>query len=61
MRSRLAARPARLPLEKAHRRLNSIIKKNKAIKVVSIQAGGYLAAPALKATQNILRPIPAWT
>ena len=38
--------------------LYSIIKKNKAIKVVSVQAGGYLAAPALKATQNILQAHP---
>ena len=45
-----------LPLEKARTDgLYSIIKKNKAIKVVSVQAGGYLAAPALKATQNILQ------
>jgi len=48
-----------LPLEKARTDgLYSIIKKNKNIKVVSVQAGGYLAAPALKATQNILQANP---
>lgn len=45
-----------LPLEKSRTDgLYSIIKKEKNIKVVSVQAGGYLAAPALKATQNILQ------
>ncbi len=48
-----------LPLEKARTDgLYSIIKKSKAIQVVSVQAGGYLAAPALKATQNILQAHP---
>jgi ribose transport system substrate-binding protein len=48
-----------LPLEKARTDgLYSIVKKNNAIKVVSVQAGGYLAAPALKATQNILQAHP---
>ena len=48
-----------LPLEKARTDgLYSIIKKNKAVRVVSVQAGGYLAAPALKATQNILQAHP---
>lgn len=48
-----------LPLEKARTDgLYSIIKKNKAVQVVSVQAGGYLAAPALKATQNILQAHP---
>ena len=48
-----------LPLEKARTDgLYSIIKKDKNIEVVSVQAGGYLAAPALKATQNILQAHP---
>jgi ribose transport system substrate-binding protein len=48
-----------LPLEKARTDgLYSVIKKDKNIKVVSIQAGGYLAAPALKATQNELQANP---
>jgi len=48
-----------LPLEKARTDgLNSVIKKDKNIKLVAIQAGGYLAAPALKATQNILQAHP---
>jgi ribose transport system substrate-binding protein len=48
-----------LPLEKARTDgLYSIIKKDKNIQVVSVQAGGYLAAPALKATQNILQAHP---
>jgi ribose transport system substrate-binding protein len=48
-----------LPLEKARTDgLYSIIKKDKNIKVVSVQAGGYLAAPALKATQNELQANP---
>ena len=48
-----------LQLEKARTDgLYSIIKDNKNIKVVSVQAGGYLAAPALKATQNILQANP---
>jgi ribose transport system substrate-binding protein len=48
-----------LPLEKARTDgLYSVIKKDKNIKVVAIQAGGYLAAPALKATQNILQAHP---
>ncbi len=55
----VAAGPAELPLEKLRtRRLNSVIKKDKNIHIVSIQAGGYLAAPALKATQNILQAHP---
>jgi ribose transport system substrate-binding protein len=45
-----------LPLEKARTDgLFSVIRKDKNIKVVSIQAGGYLAAPALTATQNVLQ------
>jgi ABC-type sugar transport system substrate-binding protein len=45
-----------LPLEKARTDgLNSVIKTDKNIKIVSIQPGGYLAAPALKATQNVLQ------
>lgn len=48
-----------LPLEKARTDgLYSIIKKDKNIQVVSVQAGGYLAEPALKATQNILQAHP---
>ena len=48
-----------LPLEKARTDgLFSIIKPHKNIKVVSIQAGGYLAAPALTATQNVLQAHP---
>jgi len=48
-----------LPLEKARTDgLYSIIKPHKNIKVVSIQAGGYLAAPALTATQNVLQAHP---
>jgi ABC-type sugar transport system substrate-binding protein len=45
-----------LPLEKLRTQgLYSVIGKDKNIHVVSVQAGGYLAAPALKATQNILQ------
>ena len=45
-----------LPLEKLRTDgMNSVIKKDKNIHLVSTQAGGYLAAPALKATQNILQ------
>jgi ribose transport system substrate-binding protein len=48
-----------LPLEKARTDgLNSIIRPQKNIKVVSIQPGGYLAAPALTATQNVLQAHP---
>ena len=48
-----------LPLEKARTDgLYSVIKPHKNIKVVSVQAGGYLAAPALTATQNILQAHP---
>ena len=48
-----------LPLEKARTDgLYSIIKKRRNIKVVAVQAGGYLAAPALTATQNILQAHP---
>lgn len=48
-----------LPLEKARTDgLYSVIKKEPNIKVVAVQAGGYLAAPALKATQNILQANP---
>jgi ribose transport system substrate-binding protein len=48
-----------LPLEKLRTQgLYSIIKPYKNIHVVSVQAGGYLAAPALKATQNILQANP---
>jgi len=48
-----------LPLEKARTDgLYSVIKKSTNIKVVSVQAGGYLAAPALTATQNVLQANP---
>lgn len=48
-----------LPLEKARTDgLYSVIKKEPNIKVVAVQAGGYLAAPALKATQNVLQANP---
>ena len=48
-----------LPLEKARTDgLYSIIKKRSNIKVVAVQPGGYLAAPALKATQNVLQANP---
>lgn len=48
-----------LPLEKARTDgLNSILKTAKNIKVVAIQPGGYLAAPALEATQNVLQANP---
>jgi ribose transport system substrate-binding protein len=48
-----------LPLEKARQEgLYSIIKPHKNIKVVAVAAGGYLAAPALKATQDILSAHP---
>jgi ribose transport system substrate-binding protein len=48
-----------LPLEKARTDgLYSIIKRRPNIEVVAVQAGGYLAAPALTATQNILQANP---
>ena len=48
-----------LPLEKARTDgLNSILKTAKNIKIVAIQPGGYLAAPALEATQNVLQANP---
>jgi ribose transport system substrate-binding protein len=48
-----------LPLEKARQDgLYSIVKPHKNIKVVAIAAGGYLAAPALKATQDVLSAHP---
>ena len=48
-----------LPLEKARTDgLNSILKPHKNIKIVAIAAGGYLAAPALTATQNVLSAHP---
>ena len=48
-----------LPLEKARTDgMMSVIKNDKNIKVVSIQPGGYLAAPALTATQNVLQAHP---
>jgi ribose transport system substrate-binding protein len=48
-----------LPLEQARTAgLNSVLAKSPNIKIVSIQAGGYLAAPALTATQNVLQAHP---
>jgi ribose transport system substrate-binding protein len=48
-----------LPLEKARQDgLYSIIKPHKNIKVVAVAAGGYVAAPALKATQDVLAAHP---
>jgi ribose transport system substrate-binding protein len=48
-----------LPLEKARTDgLYSIIRRRRNIEVVAVQAGGYLAAPALTATQNILQANP---
>jgi ribose transport system substrate-binding protein len=48
-----------LPLEVARQDgLYSVIKPHKNIKVVAVAAGGYLAAPALKATQNVLQAHP---
>ncbi|HZR93209.1 MAG TPA: sugar ABC transporter substrate-binding protein [Gaiellaceae bacterium] len=48
-----------LPLEVARQDgLYSVIKPYKNIKVVAVAAGGYLAAPALKATQNVLQAHP---
>jgi len=48
-----------LPLEKARRDgLYLIIKSHSNIKVVAVAAGGYVAAPALKATQDILSAHP---
>ena len=48
-----------LPLEKARTDgLFSVIRPDKNIKVVSIQPGGYIAAPALTATQNVLQAHP---
>ena len=48
-----------LPLEKARTDgLYSVIRPVRSIKVVAVQAGGYLAAPALTATQNILQAHP---
>src|SRR5262249_26273714 len=38
--------------------LYQVIKPHKNIKVVAVAAGGYLAAPALKATQNVLQAHP---
>jgi ribose transport system substrate-binding protein len=48
-----------LPLEKSRQDgMYSIIKSHKNIKVVAVAAGGYLAAPALTATQNVLSAHP---
>lgn len=48
-----------LPLEVARQEgLYSVLKPHSNIKVVAVAAGGYLAAPALTATSNILRAHP---
>jgi ribose transport system substrate-binding protein len=48
-----------LPLEVARQDgLYSVIKPHKNIKIVAVAAGGYLAAPALTATSNVLRAHP---
>ena len=48
-----------LPLEVARQEgLFSVIKPHSNIKVVATAAGGYLAAPALTATSNVLRAHP---
>jgi ribose transport system substrate-binding protein len=48
-----------LPLEKARQDgLYSVIRPHSNIKVVQVAAGGYLAAPALKATQDVLSAHP---
>jgi ribose transport system substrate-binding protein len=48
-----------LPLEQARTAgLKSIIKSHKNIKIVATAAGGYVAAPALTATQNVLSAHP---
>jgi ribose transport system substrate-binding protein len=48
-----------LPLEVARQDgLYSVIKPHKNIKVVAVAAGGYLAAPALTATENVLKAHP---
>jgi ribose transport system substrate-binding protein len=48
-----------LPLEVARQQgMFSIIKPHSNIQIVATAAGGYLAAPALKATSNVLRAHP---
>lgn len=48
-----------LPLEKARTDgLMSVVKKSANIEIVAVQPGGYLAAPALTATQNVLQANP---
>jgi ribose transport system substrate-binding protein len=45
-----------LPLERARTDgLMSVLRQNPHIRVVAVQPGGYLAAPALTATQNVLQ------
>ena len=49
-----------LPLEVARQAgLYQVIKPHGNIKVVAVAAGGYLAAPALTATENVLRAHPS--
>lgn len=48
-----------LPLEQAREAgLRSVLEGNDSIQIVATQGGGYLAAPALEATQNILQANP---
>jgi ribose transport system substrate-binding protein len=48
-----------LPLEQAREEgLRSVLEENDSIEIVATQGGGYLAAPALEATQNILQANP---
>jgi ABC-type sugar transport system substrate-binding protein len=49
-----------LPLEQARQDgLESVLKSHSNIHIVSVRGGGYLAAPALTATQNVLRAHPS--
>jgi ribose transport system substrate-binding protein len=48
-----------LPLEQAREAgLRSVLEGNETVEIVATQGGGYLAAPALEATQNILQANP---
>jgi ribose transport system substrate-binding protein len=48
-----------LPLEQAREAgLRSVLEGNDSVQIVATQGGGYLAAPALEATQNILQANP---
>jgi ribose transport system substrate-binding protein len=49
-----------LPLEVARQAgLESVIKSHPNIKIVAVAPGGYLAAPALTATENVLKAHPS--